>query len=81
MALVELLRAMGSESLHLAFTCTGSGVTFTLMSEETGPVAGWGPTIEDALSNAYAVPKAEPLPAPPSRFRVVAGTDRRGPTT
>ncbi len=80
-ALVELLRAMGREPLHLAFTCTGSGVSFSLVSEETGPVAGWGSTVEDALSNAYAVPEPEPQPVPPSRFRVVAGTDRRGSST
>ncbi len=72
---------MGSDPLYLAFTCTGSGVSFSLLSTETGAVAGWGPTVEDALSNAYAVPEPGPPPAPPSRFKVVAGTDRRGSST
>ena len=80
-ALVELLRAMGDEPLHVSFTSTGWGVSFSLLSTETGPVAGWGATVEDALSNAYAVPEPGPPPAPPSRFKVVAGTDRRGSST
>ena len=62
-ALVELIRAMGSEPLHVAFTSTGAGVSFTLLSTETGPVAGWGATVEDALANAYRILDPEPIPS------------------
>ena len=81
-ALVELLRSMGTDPLHLAFTCTGAGVAFSLVTEETGSVAGWGPTVDDAMANAYGVPFPETTPpSPPARFQVVAGTDRQGSTT
>lgn len=76
MAIVELLRAMGSEPLHLAFTSTGSGVALTIVAADAGHVAGWGEPFEDAFANAYAVPAPGPRPSPPSRFKVVAGTDR-----
>ncbi|RYC28864.1 hypothetical protein D3273_27030 [Lichenibacterium minor] len=75
-ALVELLRTMGSEPLHLAFTSTGNGVAFSLVVPDTAPVAGWGPTVEEAMSNTYGVPDPEPPPAPSLRLQVVAGTDR-----
>ena len=66
---------MGSDPLHLGFTCTGSGVSFTLVTPTEAPVAGWGSTVEEAMANAYAVPEPQPKPAPAERFRVVAGTD------
>ena len=79
MAIVELLRAMGAEPLHVSFTCTGSGVAFSIVTTEAHAAAGWGATVEEAMSNAYTVPLPAPSPPPPpSRFRVVAGRDRLG---
>ena len=67
---------MGSEPLHLAFTSTGHGVSFTLVAPGLAPVAGWGSTFEDAFGNTYGVLEPEPQPTP-SRLQVVGGTDRR----
>ena len=76
---MELLRAMGGEPLHVAFTSTGTSVALTIVSSGAAPIAGWGETFEEAMSNAYGVPEAVAKPAPPSRFQVVAGTDRHLP--
>lgn len=76
-ALVELFRAMGAEPLHVSFTSTGKGVAFSIVTEGVSPVAGWGPTVEEAMGNAYGVPEPQPQPVASSRFQVVAGTDRR----